>query len=125
MIYFILSIASVAVGILAFFIAAFIISTYHTAPPDSGGFEGLFMAIAGFIWVFIAVIIDLILTSILIYIFSYFSHENALAAIAELSETGGSLKLPKFLRVISIVEMIISGVAAFITLLLVMAVLAF
>jgi hypothetical protein len=61
----------------------------------------------------------------IVYMFAYFAHEKALEAIAELSETGGSMRLPKFLRVFSVIEMIISGVAALITLLLFMAIFAF
>lgn len=64
-------------------------------------------------------------SKMIVYIFAYFAHENALTAIAELSETGGELKLPKFLRVFSVIEMIISGAAALITLLLFMAIFAF
>lgn len=99
----------------------------HTVSLDNddpgSAFGGLFMALAGMATLYIVAIVDLIFTSLFVYMFAYFSHKNALSAIAELSETGGSLKLPKFLRALSIFEMILSAAAALITLLLFMAIL--
>ncbi len=129
MIFSILAIAVIIVGILVFCIAGKSISDSHTVSPDTddpgAAFGGLIVALAGMITIFIVGVVDLILSSILVYTFAYFSHENALAAIAELSETGGSLTLPKFLRAFSIFEMIVSGAAALITLLLFMSIFAF
>ena len=129
LIFSILAIAVIAVGIIAFCIASKIIFDSHTVSTDNdapgAAFGGLFMALAGMITLFIVAVVDLILTSLFVYMFAYFSHEKALAAIAVLSETGGSLNLPKFLRALSIFEMILSGAAALITLLLFMSIFAF
>ena len=129
LIYCILSVAVILVGIIAFCIAGESINDHLTVSPDSddpgAAFGTLIAALAGLVTLFIVAVVDLIITSMLVYAFAYFSHENALTAIAELSETGGELKLPKFLRVFSVIEMIISGVAALITLLLFMAIFAF
>lgn len=125
----ILSVAVILVGILVFCIAADQITDSYSTPPETddpgAAFGNLIAALAGMITLFIVAVVDLIITSMLVYAFAYFSHENALTAIAELSETGGEIKLPKFLRAFSVIEMIISGVAALITLLLFMAIFAF
>ena len=129
LIFSILAIVTIAVGIIVFCIAGESINDHLTVSPDNddpgAAFGGLITALAGMITLFIVAVVDLIITSMLVYAFAYFSHENALEAIAELSETGGEIKLPKFLRVFSVIEMIISGAAALITLLLFMAIFAF
>ena len=129
LIFSILAIVAIAVGIIVFCIAGESINDHLTVSPDNddpgAAFGSLIAALAGMITLFIVAIVDLIITSMLVYAFAYFSHENALTAIAELSETGGEIKLPKFLRVFSVIEMMISGVAALITLLLFMAIFAF
>lgn len=129
LIFAILAIIAIAVGIIVFCIAGAYINDHLTVSPDNddpgASFGNLIAALAGMITLFIVAVVDLIITSMLVYAFAYFSHENALTAIAELSETGGELKLPEFLRVFSVIEMIISGVAALITLLLFMAIFAF
>ena len=129
LIFAILAIIAIAVGIIAFCIAGESINDHLTVSPDNddprAAFGNLIAALAGMVTLFIIAVVDLIITSMLVYAFAYFSHENALTAIAELSETGGELKLPEFLRVFSVIEMIISGVAALITLLLFMSIFAF
>ena len=129
LIFAILAIIAIAVGIIAFCIAGESINDHLTVSPDSddpgAAFGNLIAALAGMVTLFIIAVVDLIITSMLVYAFAYFSHENALTAIAELSETGGEIKLPKFLRVFSVIEMILSGAAALITLLLFMAIFAF
>jgi hypothetical protein len=99
------------------------------ASPDNddpgAAFGGLIAALAGMIAIFIVAIVDLILTSMIVYMFAYFAHDKALDAIAEISEAGGSLRLPKFLRAVSIFEMVLSGAAALLTLLFFMAIFAF
>lgn len=125
----ILAFVAIAVGIMVFCIAEESINGHLTVSPDNddpgAAFGSLIAALAGMVTLFIIAVVDLILTSMIVYVFAYFAHENALTAIAELSETGGSLKLPKFLRVFSVIEMMISGAAALITLLLFMAIFAF
>ena len=120
---------AIAVGIIAFCIARESIFDHYTVSPDNDGsgapLGGLIAALAGMIVFFIVAVVDLILTSMIVYMFAYLAHENALTAIAELSETGGSLRLPKFLHAFSVIEMIISGATALITLLLFMAIFAF
>lgn len=129
LIFSILAVVAIGIGIIVFCIAGESIFDHYTISPDSdetgAALGGLISALAGMITLFIVAVVDLILTSMIVYMFAYFSHENALTAIAELSETGGELKLPKFLRVFSVIEMIISGAAALITLLLFMAIFAF
>lgn len=129
LIFSILAIVTIAVGIIVFCIAGESINDHLTVSPDNddpgAAFGNLIAALAGMITLFIVAVVDLIITSMLVYAFAYFSHENALTAIAELSETGGEIKLPKFLRAFSVIEMIISGAAALITLLLFMAIFAF
>jgi hypothetical protein len=129
LIFSILAIVAIAVGIIAFCVAGESIFEHYTVSPDNddsgAALGGLIAALAGMITIFIVAVVDLIITSMLVYTFAYFSHENALTAIAELSETGGEIKLPKFLRAFSVIEMIISGAAALITLLLFMAIFAF
>lgn len=129
LIFSILAIVTIAVGIIVFCIAGESINDHLTVSPDNddpgAALGGLISALAGMITLFIVAVVDLIITSMLVYTFAYFSHENALSAIAELSETGGDIKLPKFLRAFSVIERIISGAAALITLLLFMAIFAF
>ncbi len=129
LVFSILAIVAIAVGIIVFCIAGESIFDHYKVSPDSddpgAALGGLIAALAGTIVFFIVAVVDLIITSMLVYAFAYFSHENALTAIAELSETGGELILPKFLRVFSVIEMILSGAAALITLLLFMAIFAF
>jgi hypothetical protein len=120
---------AIAVGIIVFCIAGESIFDHYTVSPDIDGsgaaLGGLIAALAGMIVFFIVAVVDLILTAMIVYMFAYLAHENALTAIAELSETGGDLKLPRFLRVFSVIEMVISGAAALITLLLFMSIFAF
>ena len=129
LIFSILAIVAIAVGIIVFCIAGESIFDHYTFSPDNNdpgaAFGGLIAALAGMIAIFIVAVVDLILTSMIVYMFAYLAHENALTAIAELSETGGELKRPKFVRVFSVIEMVISGAAALITLLLFMAIFAF
>ncbi len=128
LIFSILAIVAIAIGITVFCIARESIFDHYTVSPDNddpgAAFGGLIAALAGMIVLFIVAVVDLILTSMIVYMFAYFAHEKALEAIAELSETGESIRLPKFLRAFSVIEMIISG-AALITLLLFMAIFAF
>ena len=129
LIFSILAIVAIAVGIIVFCIAGESINDHLAASPNNNdpgaAFGSLIAALAGILTLFIVAVVDLIFTSMIVYMFAYFAHEKALEAIAEISETGGSLGLPKFLRVLSIFEMILSGAAALLTLLLFMAIFAF
>ena len=129
LIFSILAIVAIAVGIIVFCIAGKSINDHLAASPNNNdpgaAFGSLIAALAGILTLFIVAVVDLIFTSMTVYMFAYFAHEKALEAIAEISETGGSLGLPKFLRVLSIFEMILSGAAALLTLLLFMAIFAF
>ena len=129
LIFSILAIVAIAVGIIVFCIAGESINDHLAASPNNNdpgaAFGSLIAALAGILTLFIVAVVDLIVTSMIVYMFAYFAHEKALEAIAEISETGGSLGLPKFLRVLSIFEMILSGAAALLTLLLFMAIFAF
>ena len=129
LIFSILAIVAIAVGIIVFCIAGESINDHLAASPDNddpgAALGSLIAALAGMITLFIVAVIDLIFTSMTVYMFAYFAHEKATEAIAEISETAGSLRLPKFLRILSIFEMILSGAAALLTLLLFMAIFAF
>lgn len=129
LIFSILAIVAIAVGIIVFCIAGESINDRLAASPDNNdpgaAFGSLIAALARMFFLFIVAVVDLIFTSMIVYMFAYFAHEKALEAIAEISETGGSLGLPKFLRAFSIFEMILSGAAALLTLLLFMAIFAF
>ncbi len=129
LIFCILAVAVILVGILVFCIAADQITDSYSTPPetdDPGASLGrLIAALAGMAVIFVIAIADLVFSSLFVYIFAYFSHENALAAINELTEKGESLKLPKFLRVISVIEMVLSSIAALLALLLFAAIFVF
>ena len=129
LIFSILTIVAIAVGIIVFCIAGESINDRLAASPDNddpgAALGSLIAALAGMFFLFIVAVVDLIFTSMIVYMFAYFAHEKALEAIAEISETGGSLGLPKFLRAFSVFEMILSGAAALLTLLLFMAIFAF
>lgn len=129
LIFSILAIVAIAVGIIVFCIAGESINDHLAASSNNNdpgaAFGSLIAALAGMLTLFIVAVVDLIFTSMIVYMFAYFAHEKALEAIAEISETGGSLGLPKFLRAFSVFEMILSGAAALLTLLLFMAIFAF
>lgn len=129
LIFSILAIVAIAVGIIVFCIAGESINDHLAASPDNddpgAALGSLIAALAGMFFLFIVAVVDLIFTSMIVYMFAYFAHEKALEAIAEISETGGSLGLPKFLHAFSVFEMILSGAAALLTLLLFMAIFAF
>ena len=129
LIFSILAIVAIAVGIIVFCIAGKSINDHLAASPNNNdpgaAFGSLIAALAGMLTLFIVAVIDLIFTSMIVYMFAYFAHEKALEAIAEISETGGSLGLPRFLRAFSVFEMILSGAAALLTLLFFMAIFAF
>ena len=129
LIFSILAIVAIAVGIIVFCIAGESINDRLAASPDNddpgAALGSLIAALAGMLTLFIVAVVDLIFTSMIVYMFAYFAHEKALEAIAEISETGSSLGLPKFLRAFSVFEMILSGAAALLTLLLFMAIFAF
>ena len=125
----ILAIVAIAIGIIVFCVVGESINDSLAASPDNddpgAAFGSLIAALAGMLTLFIVAVVDLIFTSMIVYMFAYFAHEKAIEAIAEISETGGSLGLPKFLRAFSVFEMILSGAAALLTLLLFMAIFAF
>jgi hypothetical protein len=74
------------------------------------GWIGKFFAIfAGLAMVLFVGIIDTVFTSIFVYMFAYFSHENAKLAI---DEGGDPTKAPRVLRVLSLIEMILAAVIA-------------
>lgn len=129
LIFSILAAVAIAVGITVFCLARESIYEHYTVSPDNdapgAAFGGLIAALAGMLALFIVAVVDLIFTSMIVYMFAYFAHEKALEAIAEISETGGSLGLPKFLRAFSVFEMILSGAAALITLLFLTSIFVF
>ena len=125
----ILAIVAIAIGIIVFCVVGESINDSLAASPDNddpgAALGSLIAVLAGMLTLFIVAVVDLIFTSMIVYMFAYFAHEKALEAIAEISETGGSLGLPRFLRAFSVFEMILSGAAALLTLLLFMSIFAF
>lgn len=106
----ILSLAVVILAIVIFLSAA----KDMTVPAEPGeGEEALAQplaaAVAGISLLFLA-LGDAIISSVLIYAFAYFAHENANAAMLEVS--GRALILPRILKIVSMSEMVISAVLA-------------
>lgn len=113
LIHFLLSFVALAIGIAVFVMISNSISESVNQPVDEkAAFAeiGKFFAIfAGAILVLIVGIIDAVFTSLFVYMFAYFSHENAKLAIEEGGDTSTT---PKTLRVLSLIEMIIAAIIA-------------
>lgn len=126
LIHFLLSFAALAIGIAVFIMISNSISESVNQPVDEeAAFATLgkaFAVFAGAITVLIVGIIDAVFTSLFVYMFAYFSHENAKLAI---KEGGDSSTTPKALRVLSLIEMIIAAIIAIATGLLIIGVFTF
>ena len=113
LIHFLLSFVALAVGIAVFVIISSSITESWNQPVDEkAAFAELgkvFAIFAGAILVLIVGIIDAVFTSLFVYMFAYFSHENAKLAIEEGGDTSTT---PKALRVLSLIEMIIAAIIA-------------
>ena len=113
LIHLILSAVAIILGLVVFILISNSITQMLDKPVDEDaafGELGKFIAIfAGLAMVLIAGIIDTVFTSIFVYMFAYFSHENAKLAI---DEGGDTTKAPRVLRVLSLTQMILAAVIA-------------
>ena len=113
LIHLILSAVAIILGLAVFILISNSITQMLDKPVDEDaafGEIGKFIAIfAGLAMVLIAGIIDTVFTSIFVYMFAYFSHENAKLAI---DEGGDTTKAPRVLRVLSLTQMILAAVIA-------------
>ena len=78
-------------------------------------------AIVGIFYIVIVGIIDAVFTSMFVYMFAYFSNNNAKYAI----ESGDTTSAPKTLKILSLIEMIFAAIIAIAGGLLIIAVFAF
>ena len=113
LIHFLLSFVALAVGIAVFVMISSSITESWNQPVDNeaglGEIGKAFAVIAGAFIVLFVGIIDAVFTSLFVYMFAYFSHENAKLAIEEGGDTSTT---PKTLRVLSLIEMIIAAIIA-------------
>ena len=128
LIFAILSVAAVFVGNIVFVILCNIL-TYPTPEVDpevpGTAFGALFVAVGNALTMIFVSALDLVLTSVIVYSLSYYSNKYAKCAIEELASYGASIKLPKALRIVSIIEMIISATSAIAVCLAFIAILTF
>ena len=125
LIHFILSFVALALGIAVFILISGSIFDFIDQPVDEdAGFAVLFMplaAIAGIFYIVIVGIIDAVFTSMFVYMFAYFSNNNAKYAI----ESGDATSTPKTLKILSLIEMILAAIIAIVGGLLIIGIFAF
>ena len=125
LIHFILSLVALALGIAVFIlISGSIFDSMDQPVNEDAGFAVLgkvFAAIAGIFMIVIVGIIDAVFTSMFVYMFAYFSNNNAKYAI----ESGDTTSAPKTLKILSLIEMILSAIIAIVGGLLIMGIFAF
>lgn len=110
LVFSILSVAAIIAGILIFAVAAGSLTVEPPESEDPGAALGsLFAALGKFITAMILLMTDIIFSSLLVYVFAYFSRKNAILALDADGERGALLK---FLRIFSRLQMILSGIAA-------------
>ncbi len=126
LIFSILALAAIAVGLIIFILAADSITDTASKPvdvDDGFAFVGQFLMIfVGAFAIAIIGIVDAVFTSFFVYLFAYFSHQNAKRAIDEGCE---DVTLPKALSIISVIEMVIAAIIAVIGLLLIILLFSF
>lgn len=114
-IFALLPIAALLVGTIALFVLGNIF-TYSVDDIDPeaplAGLGAFFLTIGNAIIVLLIAAFDLLLTSVTVYALASYSRECANNAIEELTACGESIKLPKTLKIISLIEMILSSTAA-------------
>ena len=125
LIHFILSFVALALGIAVFILLSGSIFDFIDQTVDEdAGFAVLLQAlaaIAGIFFIVIVGIIDAVFTSMFVYMFAYFSNNNAKYAI----ESGDTTNTPKTLKILSLIEMILSAIIAIVGGLLIMGIFAF
>ena len=125
LIHFILSFVALALGIAVFIlISGSIFDSMDQPVNEDAGFAELFKplaAIVGIFYIVIVGIIDAVFTSMFVYMFAYFSNNNAKYAI----ESGDATSTPKTLKLLSLIEMILAAIIAIVGGLLIMLPFAF
>lgn len=126
LIHLILSAVTIILGLVVFILISNSITQMLDKPVDEDAAFGeigkLFAIFAAFAMVRIAGIIDTVFTSMFVYMFAYFSNENAKLAI----EVGGdATSMPKTLKILSLIEMILAAIIAIVGGLLITGIFAF
>lgn len=118
LIHALLSLAVILLGILIFYVVANSLTeppTPSTSDEPGAEFGKLLTALAAGIAILVVGIVDTVFSSFFVYLFAYFSHKNASAAI---EEGGEKLAFPKALKILSLIEMIFSVIIGIVALLL-------
>ena len=125
LIHFLLSFAALAIGIAVFVMISSSITESWNQPVDNeAGLAEIgkaFAVIAGMFMLLFVGVIDSVFTSLFVYMFAYFSNNNAKYAI----ESGDTTNTPKTLKILSLIEMILAAIIAIVGGLLIMGIFAF
>ena len=125
LIHFLLSFAALAIGIAVFVMISNSISESLNQPVNEDAalaeLGKALAAIAGIFIIVIVGIIDAVFTSMFVYMFAYFSNNNAKYAI----ESGDATSTPKTLKFLSLIEMILAAIIAIVGGLLIIGIFAF
>ena len=125
LIHFILSLAALALGIAVFIlISGSIFDSMNQPVNEDAALAELgkaLTAIVGIFFIVIVGIIDAVFTSMFVYMFAYFSNNNAKYAI----ESGDTTNTPKTLKLLSLIEMILAAIIAIVGGLLIIGTFAF
>ena len=125
LIHFILSLVALALGIAVFILlSGSILDSMNQPVNEDAALAELgkaLAAIAGIFFIVIVGIIDAVFTSMFVYMFAYFSNNNAKYAI----ESGDTTSTPKTLKILSLIEMILAAIIAIVGGLLIIGIFAF
>ena len=125
LIHFLLSFAALAIGIAVFVMISNSISESLNQPVNEDAalaeLGKALAAIVGIFFIVIVGIIDAVFTSMFVYMFAYFSNNNAKYAI----ESGDTTNTPKALKHLSLIEMISAAIIAIVGGLLIIGIFAF
>ena len=125
LIHFILSLVALALGIAVFILlSGSIFDSMNQPVNEDAALAELGKALAAIVGIFFIVIvgiIDAVFTSMFVYMFAYFSNNNAKYAI----ESGDATSTPKTLKLLSLIEMILAAIIAIVGGLLIIGVFAF
>ena len=125
LIHFILSLVALALGIAVFILlSGSIFDSMNQPVNEDAALAELGKALAAIVGIFFIVIvgiIDAVFTSMFVYMFAYFSNNNAKYAI----ESGDATSTPKTLKILSLIEMILAAIIAIVGGLLIIGIFAF
>lgn len=125
LIHFILSLVALALGIAVFILlSGSIFDSMNQPVNEDAALAELGKALAAIVGIFFIVIvgiIDAVFTSMFVYMFAYFSNNNAKYAI----ESGDATSTPKTLKLLSLIEMILAAIIAIVGGLLIIGIFAF